>query len=114
MVVARRCVLRCQLYGSAKCDRCGIPDETGRALCPRCHKPVFFLAVKDGKGLWGCSNPPGRGCGATISVPVGSVETAAVAEAELVELRREKARQRQVISRARNRARKPVPEAVAA
>ena len=65
------CALRkgCENVGTAKCRVCPIPDERGRALCPRCRAALSFLRVKEQRALWGCSNLPGRGCGATVAIP---------------------------------------------
>lgn len=72
-----RCVLKhgCGWFGSEQCARCLLPDETGRLLCPECRSRLFFLEVRDDSALWGCSNLPGKGCGATISRPLPGAMT---------------------------------------
>ena len=84
-----KCVLRkgCGHYGSAKCVACPIPDDSGRLMCPSCRSPLFFLDVTEDRGRWGCSNLPGKGCGATVSVPLpGSVTAEAAKQARQVRL----------------------------
>ena len=113
-----RCVLRkgCGHYGTAKCMACPIPDDSGRLMCPSCRSPLFFLGVTEDRGRWGCSNLPGKGCGATISVPLpGSVTAEEAKQAHHVRLDAETAKEERAHQaklrrgrRARRRAQVPV------
>lgn len=101
-----RCALRCSLFSEAKCGRCRIPGDRGEPRCPVCRGRLSYLEYvpETGRARWGCSSL--RGCGATVSVPTTDPALEASADAELLELKRQKARMRQAMSRARKRVRK--------
>ena len=85
--MTRPCVLRCRLYGTAKCAPCLIPDAQGRALCPTCRGRLYFLTFKAERAVWGCNNL--TGCGASVTVPVGNVEREAEKQMSARDRRRE-------------------------
>jgi hypothetical protein len=104
-----RCLLRCSLFGSSRCTRCTVPDHRGAPVCPRCGSRLYYLAVQGGRALWLCGE---NGCDVLISFPAGDPDQEAAADAELAELKRERARVRQRISRARRSARRRQPQEV--
>ena len=91
----RLCVLHCQLYGSAECEKCPIPGPRGEPRCPSCRGTIYFISCTDGRASWGCR----LGC-PPVHIPVGNPEGEAAAAAELNEFRREKAKLRKRRSRA--------------
>ena len=101
-----RCLLRCSLFGSSRCARCSVPDRRGAPVCPRCGSRLYYLGIEGGRAQWLCG---GSGCDVMISFPAGDPDQEAAADAELAELKREKARVRQRISRARRSARRQQP-----
>ena len=98
-----RCLLRCALFASSRCARCSVPDHRGAPVCPRCGSRLYYLAIQGGRAQWLCG---GKGCDVLISFPAGDPDQEAAADAELADLKREKARVRQRISRARRSARR--------
>jgi len=102
-----RCLLRCSLFGSSRCARCSVPDHRGAPVCPRCGSRLCYVSIEGGRAQWLCG---GKGCEALISFPAGDPDQDAAADAELAELKREKARVRQRISRARRSARRHQPQ----
>jgi hypothetical protein len=98
-----RCLLRCSLFGSPRCARCSVPDHRGAPVCLRCGSRLYYLGIEGGRAQWLCG---GKGCDVQISFPAGDPDQEAAAGAELAELKREKARVRQRISRARRSARR--------
>jgi len=102
-----RCLLRCSLFGSSRCARCSVPDHRGAPVCPRCGSRLYYVGIEGGRAQWLCG---GSGCEALISFPAGDPDQEAAADAELAELKREKARVRQRISRARRSARRRQPQ----
>ncbi len=101
-----RCLLRCSLFGSSRCARCSVPDHRGAPVCPRCGSRLYYLGIDGGRAHWLCG---GKGCDALVSFPAGDPDQEAAADAELAGLKREKAKARQRISRARRSARRRVP-----
>ncbi len=93
-----RCLLRCSLFGSSHCARCSVPDHRGAPACPRCASRLYCVGVEGGRAQWLCGD---KDCGLLVSFPAGDPDQEAAADAELAELKREKARVRQRISRAR-------------
>jgi hypothetical protein len=67
---------------------------------------LYYLGIEGGRAQWLCG---GSGCDVMISFPAGDPDQEAAADAELAELKREKARVRQRISRARRSARRHQP-----
>ena len=59
------------------------------------------MGIKGGRAQWLCG---GKGCDVMISFPAGDPDQEAAADAELAEMKRDKARVRQRISRARRSA----------
>jgi len=103
-----RCLLRCSLFGSSRCARCSVPGHRGAPVCPRCGSRLYCLGIEGGRAQWLCG---GRGCDVLVSFPAGDPDQEAAADAELADLKREKARVRQRISRARRSApRRQPPE----
>ena len=72
-------------------------------MCPRCGSRLYYVGIEGGRAQWLCG---GKDCGVMISFPAGDPDQEAAADAELAELKREKARVRQRISRARRSARR--------
>jgi len=72
--MTRPCVLKCRLHGTAKCAECTLPDGRGAVHCPGCGGPLYWLTAGGGQVRLGCDAL--KGCGRTVSVPVGSVEAA--------------------------------------
>jgi hypothetical protein len=68
---------------------------------------LCYVSIEGGRAQWLCG---GKGCEALISFPAGDPDQDAAADAELAELKREKARVRQRISRARRSARRHQPQ----
>jgi hypothetical protein len=101
-----RCLLRCSLFGSPRCARCSVPDHRGAPVCPRCGSRLYYLGIEGGRAQWLCG---GKGCDVLVSFPAGDSDQEAAVDAELAELRRDKARVRQRISRARRSARHRAP-----
>jgi hypothetical protein len=101
-----RCLLRCSLFGSSRCARCNVPDHSGAPVCPRCGNRLYYVGIEGGRARWLCG---GKRCDALISFPAGDPDQEAAADAELAGLKREKARARQRISRARRSARRRQP-----
>jgi hypothetical protein len=64
---------------------------------------LYYVGIEGGRAQWLCG---GGGCEALISFPAGDPDQEAAADAELAELKREKARVRQRMSRARRSARR--------
>lgn len=93
-----RCLLRCSLFGSSRCGRCLIPDYRGAPRCPCCGHRLYYLSAEGGRARWLCAE---QSCNSLIAFPIGDPDQEAAADAELAQLRREKARVRQRISRAR-------------
>jgi hypothetical protein len=104
-----RCLLHCSLFGSSRCGPCLVPDYRGAPSCPCCGHRLYYLNVEGGRARWFCGE---NGCHALISFPAGDPDQEAAADAELAELKREKARARQRISRARRSARRRHPQEV--
>jgi hypothetical protein len=90
-------------WGSSGCARCSVPDHRGAQVCPRCGNRLYYLGIEGGRAQWLCG---GKVCNVLISFPAGDPDQEAAADAELAELKREKARIRQRISRARRSARR--------
>jgi len=102
-----RCLLRCSLFGSSRCARCSVPDRRGAPVCPRCGTRLYYVGIEGGRAQWLCG---GKDCDVMISFPAGDPDQEAAADAEFAGLKREKARVRQRISRARRSARRRQPQ----
>ena len=80
------------MYGSKKCARCPIPDKKGRALCPECRAPLYFITTRrDGYAVWACNSL--KACGLAVSIPVGNVEREEQLSMSRQDRRREQVRQ---------------------